>query len=102
MSGRGASPVLVATALLAAGLLVPTMACAAAGTSVDAPVLRRAVLAVVCLLGGFSLCLRGWDRFAQRRRWHGVGLVAGGGLLGIAALSLLGLSEHPQTWNWWI
>ena len=87
--------------LLFVGVLMPTMVWAAAAP-LDAPVLRRAIVAVVCLLGGFTLCLRGLDRFEQRKRWRGVGFVASGWVLGIGALSLLGLSENPQTWNWWI
>lgn len=95
-----AGTLLAALFVLLVGTLLPTMAWAA--TALDAPLLRRAVVAVIGLLGGFALCLRGWDRFEQRRRWRGIGLVACGWLLGVAALSLLGLSEDPQTWHWWI
>lgn len=86
--------------LLGAGMMLPTLAWAAA--SADAPLLRRSVVAVLGLLGAFALSLRGWHRFERRRRWQGVGLVCCGGLLGVGALSLLRLSECPQTWHWWL
>jgi hypothetical protein len=95
---QGAAPILLMAAI---GMLMPTLAWASAAP-LDAPMLRRAVVAVLCLLGGFALCLRGWDRLERRQRWRGVGLVTGGWLLGIGALSLLGLSHDPQTWTWWI
>lgn len=98
---RSRRPLSPALLILLVGMLMPTMAWASM-VSLDAPVLRRAIVAVVCLLGGFSLCLRGWDRVEQRKRWRGLGLIACGWLLGIGSLSLLGLSDDPQTWNWWI
>ncbi|MFA5940444.1 MAG: hypothetical protein WC809_13890 [Sinimarinibacterium sp.] len=98
-------------AALLAGLccvLLPVLAQAAAATdpavlaAAEPPVLRRALVALVCLLGGFALCLRGWDRFDQRQHWRAAGLVVGGCGLSVAALSLLRLSEYPQTWSWWL
>lgn len=81
--------------------LLPVLA-QAATTAAEPPVLRRALVALVCLLGGFALCLRAWDRFDRRQPWRAAGLVLGGCGLSVAALSLLRLSEYPQTWSWWL
>lgn len=67
-----------------------------------APVLRRAIVALIGLLGGFALCLQGWDRFDHRRLWQGLAFVAGGWILGIGGLALLRLSAYPSTWSWWL
>lgn len=105
MSRRASLPLalLLTVLLTAVNALLPTMAAAAVSAGVaDAPVLRRAVVAMLCLIGGFALCLRGWDSLDRRRRLRGAGLVLTGWLLGIGALSLLRLNEYPQTWDWWL
>ncbi|MEQ1439099.1 hypothetical protein AAG565_07030 [Fontimonas sp. SYSU GA230001] len=79
-------------------VLLPELAHAADGP----PLLRRALIALVCLLGGFALCLRGWERIDRRQFGRAACLVLGGWSLGIAALALLHLSADPQTWSWWI
>jgi hypothetical protein len=108
-TGRTSRP---GRALLAALCCALLPALADAATLADAgslalmqtepPLLRRAVLAMLGLLAAFALCLRGWDRLDQQRRWRGCGLILGGWLLGAAALALVQLSADPQTWTWWL
>lgn len=110
MNRRRRRPPLRDAALLAALCCVLIPGLAHAGVAGDLalaapaapPLPRRALVALICLLGGFALCLTGWDRFDRRQHWRAAGLVLGGWSLGIAALSLLGLSADPRTWTWWI
>lgn len=102
---HGLRRVALLTALCCA--LLPAMVQAAADVPAlvaasEPPVLRRALIALVCLLAGFAMCLRGWERFDERRRWRAAGLVLCGWGLGVGALLLLRLSEYPQTWSWWL
>lgn len=70
--------------------------------SAEPPLLRRAVIAVLGLLGAFVLTLRGWDSIDRRRRLHGVAMIASGWLLALAGFALLRLTDQPSTWSWWL
>lgn len=66
------------------------------------PLLRRAIFAVLGLLGAFALTLRGWDSIERHRRLYGIAMIVGGWLLALAGFSLLRLTDQPATWSWWL
>lgn len=70
--------------------------------STEPPLLRRAVIAVLGLVGAFALTLRGWDSIDRNHRLYGAALIAGGWLLALAGFSLLRLTDQPSTWSWWL
>ena len=72
------------------------------GGSTEPPLLRRAVIAVLGLVGAFVLTLRGWDSIDRHHRLYGAALIAGGWLLALAGFSLLRLTDQPSTWSWWL
>src|SRR5260221_1743747 len=66
------------------------------------PVVRRLICAILGLLGGFFLCLRGWNSFYKDRKFFASALIVSSLLLGICGLMLLWLTSLRWCWGWYL
>ena len=99
-SGLAGCIMLLAFAALTGAALAAAPDTIRIGTTASA--LRPLGVALLGLLGGFGLCLYGWEQFARRHRLLGAALVLGGCLIGSGGLCWLRLAESHLSWGGWL
>lgn len=66
------------------------------------PIVRRLLLAVIGLCGGFLVSVAGWKYLDDERGIFGASLICGGWFFGGLGLGLLWLTNFDSTWGWWL